>query len=98
MTLRYALDLITPDRYNKHGIAVFDTEIVPSILCPPTWVEAAKTYRPDLPEYLSVLAWMLDVNDGKINVGGHFPIWSLGRVQEARALLEQAEGSSHGKL
>ncbi len=86
--IRFALDLITPDRYNKHGIGVFDTKIVPSILCPPAWVEAAKTYRPDLPEHLSVLAWMLDANDGKINVENHHPVWALGRVEDARALLE----------
>jgi len=91
MTIRFALDLITPDRYNKHGIGVYGMEVVPGWEFPSRWLEAAKNHRPDLPEHLSVLAWMLDVNDGKINVEGHHPVWALGRVEDARTLLESEE-------
>lgn len=87
--IRFALNLIAPNRMNTHGIGVYGTEIVPGWEFPPAWLEAAKTYRPDLPPYLSVLAWMLAVYDEQINVEGHFPIWALGQVEAARALVRQ---------
>ncbi|PZA06493.1 MULTISPECIES: hypothetical protein [unclassified Meiothermus] len=87
--IRFALNLIAPDRMNTHGIGVYGTEVVPGWEFPQAWLEAAKTYRPDLPEHLSALAWMLAVHSGQINVGGYYPVWALGRVEEAQALVQK---------
>lgn len=91
--MRFALDLITPDRMNAVGIGVYDGAIVPSFGFPPEWLEAARGYWPGAPQDLSVLAWMLAVHDGKIRAGDHIPLWSLGRVEEARAIVARAKTS-----
>lgn len=91
--MRFALDLLTPDRMNAVGIGVYGGTIVPSWGFPPEWLEAAKGYWPGVSPDLSVLAWMLAVNDGKVRAGDHIPLWVMGRVEEARALVARAEAN-----
>jgi len=84
------LSLYLPSRTNRDAIGVEDGRVVMSVHFPTAWLEAAKTYIPGIPEYLSVMAWMFAVHEGKIQVEDRIPGWAWGDEEEARAYLKAA--------